>query len=71
MIAGGIVAAGAGAAFATGHGASAYRAAAHYPGVARGNAIQVPVNADGNTADVTVPSTRPAAASARTADRPV
>ncbi|MET8325420.1 chaplin family protein [Streptomyces sp. NPDC005181] len=58
MIAGGIVAAGAGAgaASATGHGAGAHGAATHSPGVISGNVIQVPVhvpvNVVGNTVNV-------------------
>ncbi|MET9920343.1 chaplin [Streptomyces sp. NPDC059605] len=56
MIAGGIVAAGAGAASAAGHGAGADGTATHSPGVVSGNTIQapvhVPVNAVGNTVDV-------------------
>lgn len=57
MIAGGIIAAGAGAASATGHGgAGAHGLAAHSPGVASGNLVQVPVhvpvNVVGNTVNV-------------------
>ncbi|WP_030590333.1 chaplin family protein [Streptomyces anulatus] len=57
MIAGGLVAAGAGAASATGHsGAGADGLAAHSPGVASGNLVQVPVavpvNVVGNTVNV-------------------
>lgn len=57
MIAGGIIAAGAGAASATGHGgAGAHGVAAHSPGVASGNLVQVPVhvpvNVVGNTVNV-------------------
>ncbi|MCX5113963.1 chaplin [Streptomyces sp. NBC_00378] len=56
MIAGGIIAAGAGAASATGHGAGADGAAAHSPGVVSGNVVQVPVdvpvNVVGNTINV-------------------
>lgn len=57
MIAGGIIAAGAGAASATGHsGADAHGVATHSPGVASGNLAQVPVhvpvNAVGNTVNV-------------------
>ncbi len=57
MIAGGIIAAGAGAASATGHsGAGAHGVAAHSPGVASGNLAQVPVhvpvNVVGNTVNV-------------------
>ncbi|MFJ4961902.1 chaplin [Streptomyces sp. NPDC088729] len=55
MIAGGLVAAGAGAASATGH-SDAHGAATHSPGVASGNLVQapvhVPVNAVGNTINV-------------------
>ncbi|CAM5260136.1 chaplin family protein [Streptomyces fimicarius] len=57
MIAGGLIAAGAGAASATGHsGAGAEGLAAHSPGVASGNLVQVPVavpvNVVGNTVNV-------------------
>jgi hypothetical protein len=57
MIAGGIIAAGAGAASATGHGgAGAHGTAVGSPGVASGNVVQVPVhvpvNVVGNTVDV-------------------
>ncbi|RPK87020.1 chaplin family protein [Streptomyces sp. ADI98-10] len=57
MIAGGLVAAGAGAASATGHsGAGTDGLAAHSPGVASGNLVQVPVavpvNVVGNTVNV-------------------
>ncbi|MCX4968526.1 chaplin [Streptomyces sp. NBC_00654] len=57
MIAGGIIATGAGAASATGHsGADAHATAAHSPGVGSGNAVQVPVhvpvNVVGNTVNV-------------------
>ncbi|MFI6643474.1 chaplin [Streptomyces sp. NPDC050504] len=57
MIAGGLVAAGAGAASATGHsGAEAHGKTVKSPGVASGNLIQapvhVPVNAVGNTVSV-------------------
>ncbi|MFH9132114.1 chaplin [Streptomyces sp. NPDC017524] len=57
MIAGGLVAVGAGAASATGHsGADAHGVAAHSPGVVGGNLAQVPVavpvNAVGNTVNV-------------------
>ncbi|MFB6878812.1 chaplin family protein [Streptomyces sp. NPDC056323] len=56
MIAGGIIAAGAGAASATGHGAGADGAAAHSPGVVSGNVVHVPVdvpvNVVGNTINV-------------------
>lgn len=57
MIAGGLIAAGAGAASATGHsGAGAEGLAAHSPGVASGNLLQVPVavpvNVVGNTVNV-------------------
>ncbi|MET7649308.1 chaplin family protein [Streptomyces sp. NPDC005426] len=57
LIAGGIIAAGAGAASATGHGgAGAHGVAAHSPGAASGNLIQVPVhvpvNVVGNTVNV-------------------
>ncbi|MFF5896725.1 chaplin family protein [Streptomyces argenteolus] len=57
MIAGGIIAAGAGAASATGHGgAGAHGTAAGSPGVASGNVVQVPVhvpvNVVGNTVNV-------------------
>ncbi|MET7860923.1 chaplin family protein [Streptomyces sp. NPDC005318] len=58
MIAGGIIAAGAGAASATGHGsgAGAHGVATHSAGVASGNVIQVPVhvpvNVVGNTVNV-------------------
>lgn len=57
MIAGGLIAAGAGAASATGHsGAGAEGLATHSPGVASGNLVQVPVavpvNAVGNTVNV-------------------
>ncbi|MEU9206170.1 chaplin family protein [Streptomyces sp. NPDC048332] len=57
MIAGGIIAAGAGAASATGHsGAGAHGVVAHSPGVASGNLVQVPVhvpvNVVGNTVNV-------------------
>ncbi|MFI2674085.1 chaplin family protein [Streptomyces albidoflavus] len=55
MIAGGILAAGAGAASATG-GAQADGTALHSPGVGSGNAVQVPVqvpvNVVGNTVNV-------------------
>ncbi|MFC9863684.1 MULTISPECIES: chaplin [unclassified Streptomyces] len=57
MVAGGLIAVGAGAASATGHsGADAHGTAAHSPGVASGNVAQVPVhipvNVVGNTVDV-------------------
>ncbi|MCM2414934.1 MULTISPECIES: chaplin [unclassified Streptomyces] len=57
MIAGGLIAAGAGAASATGHSsADARGVAAHSPGVASGNLVQVPVhipvNVVGNTVNV-------------------
>ncbi|MFJ3324119.1 chaplin family protein [Streptomyces griseus] len=57
MIAGGLIAVGAGAASATGHsGAGAEGLAAHSPGVASGNLVQVPVavpvNVVGNTVNV-------------------
>lgn len=57
MIAGGIIAAGAGAASATGHGgAGAHGTAVGSPGVASGNAVQapvhVPVDVVGNTVNV-------------------
>jgi hypothetical protein len=57
MIAGGIVAAGAGAASASGHDAAqAQGTAVQSPGVASGNLVQVPVhvpvNAVGNTVNV-------------------
>lgn len=57
MIAGGLIAAGAGAASATGHsGAGAEGLASHSPGVASGNLVQVPVavpvNVVGNTVNV-------------------
>ncbi|MCX4678198.1 chaplin [Streptomyces sp. NBC_01433] len=57
MVAGGLIAAGAGAASATGHsGADAHGTAAHSPGVASGNVAQVPVhipvNVVGNTVNV-------------------
>ncbi|MFB6505794.1 MULTISPECIES: chaplin [unclassified Streptomyces] len=56
MIAGGIIAGGAGAASATGHGAGADGIATHSPGVAGGNTVQapvhVPVNAVGDTVNV-------------------
>ncbi|BAG22525.1 chaplin family protein [Streptomyces griseus] len=57
MIAGGLIAAGAGAASATGHsGADAHGVATHSPGVASGNLAQVPVavpvNVVGNTVNV-------------------
>ncbi|NEB39040.1 chaplin [Streptomyces sp. SID14515] len=57
MIAGGLIAAGAGAASATGHsGAGAEGLATHSPGVASGNLVQVPVaipvNVVGNTVNV-------------------
>ncbi|WP_103531741.1 chaplin family protein [Streptomyces sp. SM11] len=57
MIAGGLIAAGAGGASATGHsGAGAEGLAAHSPGVASGNLVQVPVavpvNVVGNTVNV-------------------
>nr|WP_202439252.1 MULTISPECIES: chaplin [unclassified Streptomyces] len=57
MIAGGLIAAGAGAASATGHsGADAHGVAVGSPGVASGNLAQVPVhvpvNAVGNTVNV-------------------
>ncbi|MFD4834757.1 DUF320 domain-containing protein [Streptomyces sp. SID4919] len=55
MVAGGLVAAGAGMASATG-GAHAHGQAVHSPGVASGNVVQapvhVPVNAVGNTVNV-------------------
>ncbi|KPC81507.1 MULTISPECIES: chaplin family protein [Streptomyces] len=57
MIAGGLIAAGAGAASATGHGgAGAHGQAVGSPGVASGNLVQVPVsvpvNVVGNTVNV-------------------
>ncbi|MFE3667456.1 chaplin family protein [Streptomyces sp. NPDC059164] len=57
MIAGGLIAAGAGAASATGHGgADAHGMATNSPGVASGNLVQVPVavpvNVVGNTVNV-------------------
>ncbi|MFD3518763.1 chaplin [Streptomyces sp. NPDC058657] len=57
LVAGGLVAAGAGAASATGHGgAEANGKAVHSPGVASGNLVQapvhIPVNAVGNTVSV-------------------
>ncbi|HEY9437364.1 MAG TPA: chaplin family protein [Streptomyces sp.] len=57
MLAGGLIAAGAGAASATGHsGASAQGAAVSSPGVVSGNVVQVPVavpvNVVGNTVNV-------------------
>ncbi|MFF8438721.1 chaplin [Streptomyces bacillaris] len=57
MIAGGLIAAGTGAASATGHsGADAHGVAVGSPGVASGNLAQVPVhvpvNAVGNTVNV-------------------
>ncbi|GGS23350.1 MULTISPECIES: chaplin family protein [Streptomyces] len=57
MIAGGLIAAGAGAASATGHsGAGAHGVATNSPGVASGNLVQVPVavpvNVVGNTVNV-------------------
>ncbi|MFE6001803.1 chaplin [Streptomyces sp. NPDC056454] len=57
MIAGGLIAAGAGAASATGHsGADAHGVAVGSPGVASGNLAQVPVhipvNAVGNAVNV-------------------
>ncbi|MFJ4696285.1 chaplin ChpE [Streptomyces sp. NPDC088766] len=55
MVAGGLVAAGAGMASAAG-GASADAVAAHSPGVASGNVVQapvhIPVNAVGNSVNV-------------------
>ncbi|GGK03243.1 hypothetical protein GCM10011583_38730 [Streptomyces camponoticapitis] len=55
MIAGGLVAAGSGAAFATG-GSHADGKAVHSPGVGSGNLVQapihIPVNAVGNTVNV-------------------
>ncbi|MFB8353907.1 chaplin [Streptomyces niveus] len=55
MIAGGLVAAGSGAAFAT-DGAHADGKAVHSPGVGSGNLVQapvhIPVNAVGNTVNV-------------------
>ncbi|MEU9316224.1 chaplin family protein [Streptomyces sp. NPDC048295] len=50
-----MIAGGTGAASATGHGAGAHRPAAHSPGVAGGNDIQVPVNVPVN-ADGTRPT---------------
>ncbi|MFB7216163.1 chaplin [Streptomyces sp. NPDC056255] len=59
MIAGGIIAAGASAASATGHGAGADGVATHSPGVVSGNVVQlpvdVPVNVVGNTINVVGP----------------
>lgn len=56
MIAGSIIAAGAGAASATGHGAGAHGKAVNSPGVGSGNVVQVPVhipvNVVGNTVNV-------------------
>ncbi|MEU1148391.1 chaplin [Streptomyces sp. NPDC005863] len=56
MVAGGLVAAGAGMASATHGGAHADGAATHSPGVVAGNLIQapvhIPVNACGNTVTV-------------------
>ncbi|MCP3821238.1 chaplin [Streptomyces sp. A3M-1-3] len=56
MIAGGLVAAGAGAASATDGGAHAHGEAVHSPGVASGNVVQapihVPVNVVGNSVNV-------------------
>ncbi|MFF0747443.1 chaplin [Streptomyces sp. NPDC004111] len=57
LVAGGLVAAGAGAASATGHsGAEANGKAVQSPGVASGNLVQapvhIPVNAVGNTVSV-------------------
>ncbi|MEU6616911.1 MULTISPECIES: chaplin family protein [Streptomyces] len=57
MIAGGLIAVGAGAASATGHsGADAHGVATNSPGVASGNLVQVPVavpvNVVGNTVNV-------------------
>ncbi|MFD7495848.1 chaplin family protein [Streptomyces sp. NPDC059832] len=53
-IAGGIIAAGAGAASATGHGAGTHGVAAHSPGVAGGNVVQVPVDVPVNVVGSTV-----------------
>ncbi|MGX1884153.1 chaplin [Streptomyces sp. NPDC055287] len=56
MVAGGLIAAGAGAASATDSGAQAQGKAVHSPGVGSGNLVQVPVhvpvNAVGNTVNV-------------------
>lgn len=56
LLAGGLVAAGAGAASATGHGAQADGEALRSPGVGSGNLVQapihVPVNAVGNSVSV-------------------
>lgn len=56
MVAGGLIAAGAGVASATASGAQAQGQAAHSPGVGSGNLVQapvhVPVNAVGNTVSV-------------------
>ncbi|MFJ3706374.1 MULTISPECIES: chaplin family protein [unclassified Streptomyces] len=55
MIAGGIIATGAGAASATGHGgAAAHGTAVGSPGVASGNLVQVPVNVPVNVVGNTV-----------------
>ncbi|MEU0301228.1 chaplin [Streptomyces sp. NPDC006175] len=50
-----IVAAGAGAASAPGHGATAHGTAVGSPGVVPGNLVQVPVSGVGNTVDVVGP----------------
>ncbi|MEU8893908.1 chaplin [Streptomyces sp. NPDC048442] len=56
LVAGGLIAAGAGAASATGHGAEANGKAVGSPGVASGNLVQapvhIPVNAVGNAVTV-------------------
>ncbi|GAA1548821.1 MULTISPECIES: chaplin [Streptomyces] len=56
MVAGGLVAAGAGVASATDSGALAQGKAVHSPGVGSGNLVQapvhVPVNVSGNTVNV-------------------
>ncbi|MFJ2294563.1 chaplin family protein [Streptomyces sp. NPDC087894] len=55
MIAGGIIAAGAGAASATGHGgAGAHGTSVGSPGVVSGNLVQVPVNVPVNVVGNTV-----------------
>nr|WSW71602.1 chaplin [Streptomyces sp. NBC_00995] len=55
MIAGGVIAAGAGAASATGHnGAAAHGVAGHSPGVAGGILVQVPVHVPANVVGDTV-----------------
>ncbi|RFU83083.1 chaplin [Streptomyces triticagri] len=56
MVAGGLIAAGAGMASATDGGAHAHGKAVHSPGIASGNVVQapvhIPVNVVGNTVNV-------------------